>query len=284
MLAACFSLARRINGTNTHTCACVCTKERKKSRARGTRSGRIVLIFLPCEIARALHSFSTIDKATSASLRRSARFLPSPPPFSPSLARLQTLLLGRLLVSSSLLRNWTTRENSPSPRAPFHSPSRSPHLPPRFPPPPGPVSFTEAEAEPSDSGKNGSPSEIWGARTAGRYCFTLRELALHLPGGVTYEKHRNSPRGRKTFIKSLRNELERLLRDLTTYVRVYEVLPKEHRASENGESEDENVSSRGTLPSRDIIAGNLIPRFGGESNKRARHVLSRTADCDTNQK
>jgi len=230
-------------------------------------TGGIVLIFLPCEIARALHGFSTIDKATSA----------SPPPFRtvftrlpPFLARSQARPSCSGGCSSPRCYEIGRREKIRRLRTRV---SIHPHghlvclltLPP-------PV-LPEVEAEPSDPGKNGSLSEIWGARTAGRYCFTLCEIALHLPGGVTYEKHRNPPRGRKTFIKSLRNELERLLRDLTTYVRVYEVLPKEHRPSESGESEDENVSSHGTLPSQDIIAGNLIPRLGG-ANRTNELVLS----------
>lgn len=89
-----------------------------------------------------------------------------------------------------------------------------------------------------------------------RYCFTLCELSRAPPPGVTYEKRRNPPPARKTFIKSLRNELERRLRVLRRTCVCIRGAPKEFPGSNSwdrctAESEDENVL-RETVISRRV--------------------------------
>jgi hypothetical protein len=80
---------------HAHVPVCVYVYERKEERERDEERTNIltrgiVLIFLPCEIARALHGFSTIDKATSA-----------PPPPLRTVFTLLLLSLARLQARPS---------------------------------------------------------------------------------------------------------------------------------------------------------------------------------------
>lgn len=110
-----------------------------------------------------------------------------------------------------------------------------PHLP--FHPP-----VTFSEAGPRDRGRLAVRN--FGARAQPAILFHIVRPRAP-PRGVTYEKRRNPP-ARKTFINSLRNELERrllVLRRTCVYIRG---VPKEFHDRASGtafraESKDENV-------------------------------------------